>query len=211
MYFPYFNIQANIKTVFESFQISKIEWDPQKPDNETKSHFSSSEPICGVHQTVLAMFDSSEQTLKALKCPPKNKIIISEVEDMGLGAQRKRYLWSINCEGLEEEINTFMAQYDEAENERRAIEFAESGRVGEDGFTMVGKPRKQAPNVLYFDEGSRPIKKKKKSEVVECVHPQRHNNFYLFQIRDIEELRSKFEEDRKKIQQIKAARKFKPF
>ena len=85
------------------------------------------------------------------------------------------------------------------------------GEVDDDGFQLV-KPRKKrtrTEDIPKRGSGEKRARKKKSGGSAEL------NNFYSFQQREanqkkVFDLRRKFEEDKKKVAAMKAARKFKP-
>ncbi|XP_067629696.1 ribosomal RNA-processing protein 7 homolog A [Eurosta solidaginis] len=106
-------------------------------------------------------------------------------------------------------IDEYMAAYDEREKE--ALEAAKNSAADADGWITVGK---QGRNAGFEQKESvigrleeKIVKGKKKKEL---------ENFYTFQIREskmknIIELRKKFEEDKEKIEALKKTRRFRPF
>uniref|UniRef100_A0A1B0BPM2 RRM domain-containing protein n=1 Tax=Glossina palpalis gambiensis TaxID=67801 RepID=A0A1B0BPM2_9MUSC len=115
----------------------------------------------------------------------------------------------LDIEQTQKHIEEYMAAYDE--RERLALEAAKNSAADADGWITVGKQGRdsgfeQKESVLNKLE-QKIEKGKKKKELT---------NFYTFQIREskmknILELRKKFEEDKKKIEMIKQTRRFKPF
>ncbi|XP_065354296.1 ribosomal RNA-processing protein 7 homolog A [Calliphora vicina] len=106
-------------------------------------------------------------------------------------------------------INEYMADYDEREREAAAA--AKNSEADADGWVTVGKQGRNSG----FEQKDTVIGKleeklergKKKKEL---------SNFYTFQIREskmknIIELRKKFEDDKKKIETLKQTRRFRPF
>lgn len=82
--------------------------------------------------------------------------------------------------------------------------------VDEDGFMMM-KPRKKRKR-----QGTAPVHSKGVKRSRSGAKNKELKNFYRFQMREekrtkLAELRQKFEQDKEKIAQMKAARKFKPF
>lgn len=108
---------------------------------------------------------------------------------------------------LQAEVNEFMANYD-AKKEQLDKEAAEArNQPDEEGWITVGSSGRKAgariKDVIELQER----RKKKKPELL---------NFYRFQIREtkrefIANLRKKFEEDKKRIAEMKSARKFRPY
>lgn len=106
-------------------------------------------------------------------------------------------------------IDEYMAAYDE--REREAAEAAKTTEADADGWVTVGKQGNNAgfeqteSNIGKLEEKIERGKKKKEL-----------SNFYTFQIREskmknIVELRKKFEEDKRKIETLKQTRRFRPF
>ena len=82
--------------------------------------------------------------------------------------------------------------------------------MDDDGFIMA-KPRKKRKR-----QGTTPVHAKGVKRSRSSTKNKELKNFYRFQMREekrskLAELRKKFEEDKEKIAQMKAARKFKPF
>lgn len=121
---------------------------------------------------------------------------------------------------LQEEVDTFMASFDaaEAEEERKRKEAATQPDA--DGFVTVsyGKKRRRGgggggagkDEVNGGKKRGRSGTHKKKKKETEL------KNFYAHQMREakreqLARLRTRFEEDKARIERMKAARKFKPF
>ncbi|KAJ3025345.1 UNVERIFIED_CONTAM: hypothetical protein HDU68_007232 [Siphonaria sp. JEL0065] len=112
---------------------------------------------------------------------------------------------------LQESADRYMKQYDDMHNEKQRELARRRAEPDEDGFILVGA-HKQVKKVDPMDqdknkEGGDGKKMKKKLERVD---------FYRFQMREskrnqLVELRNKFEEDKKRIEKLKATRKFKPY
>jgi len=111
---------------------------------------------------------------------------------------------------LQESVDKYMKEYDTKVSKEKQEE-EELGEPDEDGWVTVTKAAKK-PAAPVKKESETSVrkngkKKKKKSEL---------KNFYTFQMKDeklnrIQELRRKFEEDKKKITKMKMERKFRPF
>ena len=107
---------------------------------------------------------------------------------------------------LESEVNKLLAAFDEKERDIRDKRKRMKDEVDDDGFTMVVNSRKKQGN--SSSESNRKKRRKKKETEM--------GNFYRFQIREskreqLADLRSKFEQDKKRIASMKATRKFRPF
>jgi ribosomal RNA-processing protein 7 len=124
---------------------------------------------------------------------------------------RKSFLFPyVSPNELDLELTEFMQSFEEAEVAERKLREKRSREADEDGFIQVKprgkKKRKEGDKRGTGDTRSR-NKKKKTGEL---------QNFYRFQMRDqkvkkLDDLRKKFEEDRAKIADLKASRKFNPF
>lgn len=106
-------------------------------------------------------------------------------------------------------IDEYMAAYDD--RERAAAEEAKTSQADADGWITVGKQG----NNSGFEQTESTIGKLE--EKMERGRKRKElTNFYTFQIREskmknIVELRKKFEEDKKKIETLKQTRRFRPF
>mmetsp|Transcript_8263 Transcript_8263/g.10737 ORF Transcript_8263/g.10737 Transcript_8263/m.10737 type:complete len:272 (+) Transcript_8263:117-932(+) len=143
---------------------------------------------------------------------------------VGLQGMIKQYKRSRPpLEDLEESANKFMQEFEQKEEEDRLERERRMNEVDDDGFTLVTYKKSGGPTNINKrgrpDQGAEggPLAKrgtgrgrsrnKKKVEL---------KNFYRFQMREAKrdqlvELRKRFEEDKKKIEKLKAGRKFKPF
>lgn len=109
---------------------------------------------------------------------------------------------------LQAEIDTFISQYDE--KKQIEDEAAKNNEADDDGWVTVTKK-------------THPVIEKKESifNRIEEKEQQKKNrkelkDFYRFQSKDskvqqIAQLRKRFEEDKKKVEQLKKSRRFKPF
>ncbi|XP_075151516.1 ribosomal RNA-processing protein 7 homolog A [Haematobia irritans] len=115
----------------------------------------------------------------------------------------------LDMEKTQTYIDEYMAAYDEREKE--AAEAAKTTEADADGWVTVGKQGNNSgfeqteSNIGKLEEKMERGRKKKEL-----------TNFYTFQIREskmknIVELRKKFEEDKKKIETLKQTRRFRPF
>ncbi|XP_054726064.1 ribosomal RNA-processing protein 7 homolog A [Anastrepha obliqua] len=106
-------------------------------------------------------------------------------------------------------IDKYMEAYDE--REKNALEAAKNSKADADGWVTVGKQGRDAgfeQKESVIGRLEEKIAKGKKKKELE--------NFYTFQIREskmknIIELRKKFEEDKQKIEALKKTRRFRPF
>jgi len=117
---------------------------------------------------------------------------------------------------LQEDVDAYMKEFDEKEEMEQAERIRQSKEPDNDGFTKVvsKNKRKRVENESDENIGTRKTnisrnrnKQKKQKEL---------KNFYRFQVKDakikqLDELRKKFEEDKIKVSKMKEDRKFKPF
>lgn len=109
-------------------------------------------------------------------------------------------------EQLMEETNRFIAAFETREEQIRLAKERKRNEVDADGFTLVSRKRQARHAVIEANRVSKKPKKKKKEL----------KDFYRFQLREskrdqLAELRKKFEADKRRIEKLKAARKFRPY
>ncbi|XP_011184303.1 ribosomal RNA-processing protein 7 homolog A [Zeugodacus cucurbitae] len=110
---------------------------------------------------------------------------------------------------LQTRIDKYMEAYDKREKE--AIEAAKNSEADADGWVTVGK---QGRNAGFEQKES--VVGRLEEKIVRGKKKKELENFYTFQIREskmknIVELRKKFEEDKQKIEALKKTRRFRPF
>ncbi|XP_013102442.1 ribosomal RNA-processing protein 7 homolog A [Stomoxys calcitrans] len=115
----------------------------------------------------------------------------------------------LDVEKTQAYIDEYMAAYDE--KEREAVEAAKTSEADADGWITVGKQG----NNSGFEQTEANIGKLE-DKIERGRKKKELSNFYTFQIREskmknIVELRKKFEEDKKKIETLKQTRRFRPF
>ncbi|KAJ8687755.1 hypothetical protein QAD02_023549 [Eretmocerus hayati] len=114
---------------------------------------------------------------------------------------------------LKKTIEDYMHGYDQRETKRLEDENAAAETVDDEGWTTITGKKKRGQFALARKEST--IQKVQLKEEGK-KHKKQLLNFYTFQIREakkqnLADLRKKFELDKKKLEQIKAKRKFKPF
>lgn len=107
---------------------------------------------------------------------------------------------------VQAKVDVFMAEFDSKEAKEKEELERLTNEPDDDGWTVVTHGKK-TPGVVAERVTKRDRKRKQRKELA---------NFYTFQQREskrehIAVLRKKFEEDKKKIELLRAARKFKPF
>lgn len=120
---------------------------------------------------------------------------------------------------LQEEVDSYMASFEaaEAEEKRKRLEAATTPDA--DGFVTVsyGKKRRRGGGGGAGNEEANGGKKRSRSGSHKKKKKETElKNFYAHQMREakreqLARLRTRFEEDKARIERMKAARKFKPF
>lgn len=151
-----------------------------------------------------------DRALKLTKLQPLN----SDKHEIKVGL--KKWINDYNnsvlqCKTLKENIEKFMKQHDK-ETKEKEIKEKKLEEEDEEGWVTVTR-RGKVENFARTDKVSNKIMGKEQKALKEKLQLK---NFYTFQIREskmkhIVALRQKFEEDKKKIAQIKQSRRFKPF
>ena len=146
------------------------------------------------------VFDSNETAEGALKLGHK-RTLLCKVGPTGLAKWCLDYLKSrTTVTSIEAQVTDVMADYDKRkeDSEKKKKRLQEPDK---DGWITITRKN---PKPI---QGKRHRQKKKKKELL---------NFYHFQLREskrqhIAELRRKFEEDKKKVAEMKSKRKFRPY
>ena len=127
----------------------------------------------------------------------------------GIEKWSKEYLERIPNEAeINAEVENYMTLYEPKEVEQREQE--KQQEVDDEGWVTV----KKGKNAGFEQKES--ILKKLEDKILEGKKKKQHTNFYTFQIREskqqhIVSLRKRFEDDKRKIDTMKKARRFKPF
>ncbi|KAG0236488.1 Ribosomal RNA-processing protein 7 [Actinomortierella wolfii] len=114
---------------------------------------------------------------------------------------------------LQLKVDDYMEKFERSEYEAQQAALARVNMVDEDGFTLVttaGKKGSNTDGVITVQAA--------RAEDVKNIKPKKKElqDFYRFQMREAKrdklvELRRKFEEDKQKIEHLKATRRFKPY
>ncbi|XP_058792808.1 ribosomal RNA-processing protein 7 homolog A [Phymastichus coffea] len=167
-------------------------------------------------QNAYIVFTRDANLNKALSLQPKHTFVLSTNDSpvlTGINKWCKNYNDSIQKEGeIKSLVENYMKKYDEKITEQLEDEKAAGETVDDEGWTTVVGRKKRGKFALARKEST--IQKVKDRE--EKKPPKALKDFYAFQIREakkqnLAELRKKFELDKKKLEQIKSKRKFKPF
>ncbi|KAK2583385.1 hypothetical protein KPH14_009374 [Odynerus spinipes] len=166
-------------------------------------------------KTAYIVFENDSSLEKALRLSSDYAICLSTKEETyltGLAKWCKEYNNSIRSENdIKKEIEEYMSMYDKQIEDRIAKEKA--AKDMEDGWVTVTSRKKRGQFAPSRKEST--INKIRNKEE-QKVHKKQLLNFYTFQIREskkqnLAELRKKFELDKKRLQELKMKRTFKPF
>ncbi|KAF9973792.1 Ribosomal RNA-processing protein 7 [Actinomortierella ambigua] len=114
---------------------------------------------------------------------------------------------------LQLKVDDYMDKFERSEYQAQQAALARVNMVDEDGFTLVTSAGKKGSNT----DGVITVQAAR-AEDVKNIKPKKKElqDFYRFQMREAKrdklvELRRKFEEDKQKIEHLKATRRFKPY
>lgn len=184
------------------------------PPTEKSKFFGRTEPIYGF-KVAYVVFQKPRGVENAMKLDVVEPRILSPTKDrlkVGIHKWCAEYRNAIpDVYEMQKEIEAHMAEYDKSVEAKKKEEKQMEGVADDEGWitvTRTGKKRGIARTEANIEKITH--KQKKKRSQKELL------NFYTFQIREtkmehIAQLRKKFEEDKKKIEVMKATRKFKPF
>ena len=164
---------------------------------------------CLSFKVAYVVFESEESLDKVLafKCGEKLQIVLDEA-DIGMGKWTKDYMNTrVEINALMTSSDEFMKKYDFEQKTKEENLKALQEPDKEGWVTVVSKRKRLPPSQDQLKESKKSKKRKKKNELL---------NFYSFQQRELQrehiaQLRKKFEEDKKKVLELKAKRKFRPF
>ncbi|CAN7980759.1 unnamed protein product [Ixodes pacificus] len=185
-----------------------------KPDVGTTTFFPNASPVTGF-MVAYVVFLKENSVKRALALSVTEPRVLfpegSPAASVGLAKWCNEYKSRfVDTEALQKEVDVFMAAYDKRLEAEKARAKQMDGVPDEEGWITVTKYGKR-PVIPRTDAVSRKISaaEKKKRSQKELL------NFYSFQIREskmehIAQLRKKFEEDKRRISLMKAARRFRP-
>ncbi|XP_014608975.1 PREDICTED: ribosomal RNA-processing protein 7 homolog A [Polistes canadensis] len=167
-------------------------------------------------KTAYIVFENESSLDKALRIPSDHAICLSTEEETYLTGYEKwctEYNDSLQSEkDLKKEICKYMSMYDQRIADRIARQKS-AEEAEEDGWVTVTSRKKRGKFATSRKEST--INKIRTN--IELKNRKKQLlNFYTFQIREskkqhLAELRKKFELDKKKLQELKKRRTFKPF
>lgn len=151
-----------------------------------------------------------ERSLQVTSIDLFNKATAEATIESGMQLWHTRYQQKLlDLAKTQKLIDEYIAAYDE--RDREAAAYSKNSEADADGWVTVGKQGKNSG----FEQKDTVIAKLE-DKIERCKKKKELSNFYTFQIREskmknIIELRKKFEEDKKKIESLKQTRRFKPF
>jgi len=207
-----------IKNLFRSCgNVSSIRRQKKPGNIPDTSDFTTIFPgpaVTGYHVCYLT-FDKRSSVTQALKLTESLEPLCLSTDEYQPPSGMKKwcldYLKSWPNQNLmQKEIDKYMEAYDKKVQEKDALEAANEGVPDDDGWVKVTKKGRN-PGVSRTEANQTRMKAriKRKKEKKDLF-------VYAYQIREskrekIADLRKKFEEDKAKISEMKAARKFRPY
>jgi len=179
------------------------------------------QPFCAAGYAHV-VFENPDTLKKVLKEPSQFDFSskLEHGQPKGMEKWRKEYQSSyvVNIKQLQKEVDRFMWNFDKEKEERKKKVEALSSAPDADGWvTVTRKGRKHTTGA-----GGKTVGVAAKIDLATIEHIKekekklQKDNFYRFQRTDkkqhnIEELRIRFEEDKKRIEKMRQGRKFRPF
>jgi ribosomal RNA-processing protein 7 len=194
---------ANIKELGQAFGNTIVE-DFEHDDKESRGL------ITFVDKTACQRFLSKAKSYDPKTNPVKWTSFESSGRQRYLELHREKY---IGREVLQENVDEYMEQFFQLEEERELEVQQMAGQVDDEGFTLVvGSKRKSKGGIANAKAVSQEVmanqanKKRKKEKT----------DFYRFQIRDQKKLEmnallKKFQEDKEKIKEMREKKRFRPY
>ncbi|XP_078052732.1 ribosomal RNA-processing protein 7 homolog A isoform X1 [Augochlora pura] len=168
-------------------------------------------------KTAYIVFEKESALERALELPKNSVIILSDEQNVcltGVAKWCKDYNDSIcDEEKMKKEIEDYMKDYDQRINNKIISEKVMAEGEDNDGWVTVTGQKKRGQFALARKDS---VINKMQQEEEQKNKKKRLLNFYTFQIREskkqnLAELRKKFELDKKRLQDLKSKRTFKPF
>ncbi|XP_072040352.1 ribosomal RNA-processing protein 7 homolog A-like [Amphiura filiformis] len=218
---PYCNKDCFVRLFSDCGRVDSV-YLQEKPTSEllpkSTTKYFSHENISQGFKVAYVVFKSPSAVEKAMNRKHSEPYILISDDQPALEAGYKKWCTEYkserpNLKDLQKEIDEFMQTYDQKVSEDIQKAKEEEGTPDDEGWiTVTRKGSKKQKPVARKEHIEKQLKakEKKKREDKELV------NFYTFQVREtkrehIAELRRKFEEDKHRIAQLRAARKFKPY
>lgn len=165
-------------------------------------------------------FESKQQLTKFMDHPPTTPLVLfnkGETLPIGVKLWSKQYNDSIeNADELLAQVNKDLQEYDERVEKERELAKKRAGEADDEGWVTVtkhGKKRKAFGAGEAHDQGVLSKEAKKQAKQDKAV--ANVGNFYKYKkeetkLSKLADLRKKFEEDKKRVAEMKQKRKFKP-
>lgn len=184
------------------------------PVEENTAYFKKVKSATG-YKVGYVVFKSPAGVEKAKALPYDHPLVLSTPEAPVLTGMQKWYVeyqhQVVSVPALQEEVNTWLEEYDKKQEEEIAQAKAMDGVPDEEGWVTVSRHsrNKAIPRTEAHEQRTLANEKRKRSQ-------RELLNFYSFQMREskkenIAQLRQKFDEDKQRIALMKQARKFKPY
>ncbi|XP_033323372.2 ribosomal RNA-processing protein 7 homolog A [Megalopta genalis] len=169
-------------------------------------------------KTAYVVFEKESVLERALELPNNSVVILNDEQNVcltGLAKWCKDYNDSIcDEERMKKEIEDYMNNYDRRINEKIISEkaMAEEDKSNDGWVTVTGQKKRGQYALARKDSVINKVQQKEEQK----NKKKQLLNFYTFQIREskkqnLAELRKKFELDKKRLQDLKSKRTFKPF
>ncbi|CAG8666902.1 41752_t:CDS:2 [Gigaspora margarita] len=215
---PVDTTEHHIKHIFEECGIiDRILFHGVLKNNEFLAILEGSRNLLIPGSTAHIVFKDSEGLTNALNMVQKKRIWNIRDQDippLGLKRWLQEYQkLRTDPNNIGAQVDEYMRKFEEAEQEKHKALEARRNQPDEDGFILVTGTGKRNINT----DGTITVTAVK-ADVVKNLKPKNKElvDFYRFQMREakrgkLAELRKKFEDDKRKIADLKAARRFKPY
>lgn len=196
----------------EAIHLHKNPGDTPSDTKQTSKFFSPHKGASG-HIVAYIVFKNAVSVKKAVTTT-ETKILSTREHNLGTGVTEWCEAYRQQCPQvklLQKEIDDYMAVFDSKVEQERQVAREAEGVPDEEGWVTVTRygKSKGAPRTEAHEKrlSKKEKKKRKEKELL---------NFYSFQMREtkrehIAQLRQKFEEDKRRVADMRAARKFRPY
>ena len=210
--------EAGLREMFRKFgSLSNVIIQHKQSDRtiEYPALFSRRKMDIEEYRVAYVVFEKEEDLKKLLSNPPKNATKLRVAKKQGVKLWCKEYNDSfLDAKVLIPQINAELEAFDRAEKEKKASS-ATTEEQDDDGWTVVTKANSKRVIVDANQADKKLLRKNKKKDdkrqrLIENVGD-------LYSIKKVEksnrldELKQKFENDKKRVNELKKNRKFKPY
>jgi len=165
-------------------------------------------------QVAYVVYRDAKSVKKAMKHEWADCVFSTEEAPIPTGINKwvQNYAKSfVSAQELQTEVDEFMKVYDEKKEAEERLAKEKEGVPDDEGWVTVSRHSRNAAAVRTETMEEKTITREKQKQSAKKLV-----NFYSFQIRQskmehVANLRQKFEEDKKRIASMKAARRFKPY